>query len=196
MEVGANKKHKNVQKAVALTATAIREGKLQLPGLGEKRKLSMDTSPQTFGTVTRPMETPNRPSSTITCPVSSNHPRAPGRGKGPFTPPLKPPLLVHNTFFAVKQALSIIREEDIDDCDEYALASTRESGLHDLTKANLFISAEAEKVCLSKELGKLQGELSNVEMRDVAKYFTFQEYLKDLGIQYVRGLNTFVLRFQ
>ena len=64
MEVGANKKHKNVQKAVVLAAIVIRERKLQLPEPGEKRKFFVDTSPQTFGIVTRPMETPNRPSST------------------------------------------------------------------------------------------------------------------------------------
>nr|POE54690.1 hypothetical protein CFP56_25050 [Quercus suber] len=98
----------------------------------------MDTSPQTFGTVTRPMETPNRPSSTTTRPVSSNHPRAPSREKVPFTPPPKPPLLVHDASFAMKQALSIIREEeDIDDCDEHAPASIRESRLHDFAKVTL-----------------------------------------------------------
>ena len=137
MEAGADKKQKNVQKVAALVATAIREGKLQLPGPGEKRKFFMDTSPQTFGTVTHPMKTSNCPSSSTTRPISSNHPRAPGRGKGPFTPPPKPPLLVHDASFAVKQTLSIIREEDIDDCDEYAPTSIREFGLHDLAKVTL-----------------------------------------------------------
>lgn len=58
-------------------------------------------------------------------------------------------------------------------------------------QANLFIFAEEEKVCLSKELRKLQGELSNAETRDVAKYSTLQEYLNDLGIQYVWGFEHF-----
>ena len=130
MEESAIKKHKNVQKATALAATTIREGKLQLPKPREKRKFSMDTSPHTFGTITHPKETPNHPSSTTTYPISLNHLRAPSRGKGH-------PLLVHDASFAVKQALSIIREEDIDDCDEYTPTSIGESGLHDLTKLTL-----------------------------------------------------------
>ena len=137
MEVGANKKHKNVQKAAVLAAIVIRERKLQLPEPREKRKFFVDTSPQTFGIVTRPMETPNRPSSTTIRSISSNHLRAPSRGKGPFTPPPKPLLLVHDTSFVEKQALSIIREEDIDDYDEYVPNSIKESGLHDFTKVTL-----------------------------------------------------------
>ncbi|KAK9984321.1 hypothetical protein SO802_033846 [Lithocarpus litseifolius] len=135
MEAGAAKKNKNVQKVATLAVTAIREGKFQLPRPGEKRKFSMGISPQTFRTVTCPKETPNRPSSSITHPVSSNHSRASSRGKGPLTPPPKRPLLVHDASFAMKQALSIIRKEYIDDCDVYTLASIGEFGLHDLTKA-------------------------------------------------------------
>ena len=61
MEAGDAKKHKNVQEAAALATIVIREGKLQLPRLGEKRKFSLETSPQTFGTVTCLKETLNRP---------------------------------------------------------------------------------------------------------------------------------------
>ena len=59
------------------------------------------------------------------------------------------------------------------------------------SQVDLFISEEGEKVRLSKKLGKLQGELSNAEMRVVAKQSTSQEYLNDLGIQYVRGFEHF-----
>ncbi|KAK9998088.1 hypothetical protein SO802_017691 [Lithocarpus litseifolius] len=59
--------------------------------------------------------------------------RAPGRGKGPLTPP-KPPLLVNNATYAVEQVMSIIKEEDIYDCDEYAPVAIGESRLHDLVK--------------------------------------------------------------
>nr|POE53759.1 hypothetical protein CFP56_23299 [Quercus suber] len=33
--------------------------------------------------------------------------------------------------------MSIIKEEDIDDCDEYAPAAIGESGLHDLAKIDI-----------------------------------------------------------
>ena len=49
MEAGAAKKNKNVQKVVALAAIVIREGELQVPRPGEKRKFSVDTSPQILG---------------------------------------------------------------------------------------------------------------------------------------------------
>ena len=55
------------------------------------------------------------------------------REKGPFTPP-KSPLLVNDATYAVKRVMSIIKEEDIDDCDKYAPIAIRESGLHDLAK--------------------------------------------------------------
>nr|POF05074.1 hypothetical protein CFP56_35635 [Quercus suber] len=73
-----------------------------------------------------PFETPGRP-------ASVERPRALGRGKGPLTPP-KPPLLVNDATYAVEQVMSIIKDEDIDDCDEYAPVAIRESGLHDLAK--------------------------------------------------------------
>uniref|UniRef100_A0A7N2MSK0 Uncharacterized protein n=1 Tax=Quercus lobata TaxID=97700 RepID=A0A7N2MSK0_QUELO len=100
MEVGTTKKNKKVQEVATLVAAAIKEGKLQLPKPGEKRKFSVDIFPKTFRTVTRLKETPNRPSVTLARSASIDRPR----------------------------------EEDIDDCDEYALASIGESGLHDLVK--------------------------------------------------------------
>ena len=38
---------------------------------------------------------------------------------------------------------------------------------------------------------KLRGELSNAEASAIAKYSSSQEYLHDLGIQYVRGFEHF-----
>ncbi|XP_030967464.1 uncharacterized protein LOC115987987 isoform X1 [Quercus lobata] len=235
MKASAAKKNKNVQKVAALATSAIREGKLQLPTPGEKRKFIVDTSPKTFGTITRPKETPNHPSSTPACSASVDRLRVHDKGKGPFTPP-KPPLLVQDASYAVEQALFIIKNEDIDDCDEYATSSIIVSELHDLIKAmvrmkilelrckdyedqvvalrkrlennievikglsefvspliekvailetkvkelevqcashvDLFIFPEDEKIHLSKELGKLQEELSNAKMRVVVKYST------------------------
>lgn len=57
--------------------------------------------------------------------------------------------------------------------------------------ADLFIFVDEEKIHLSKEPGKLQEELSNAEMRVVAKYSTSQEYHNDLGAHYVRGFEHF-----
>ena len=74
--------------------------------------------------------------------ASIKHPRAPGRGNGPFTPP-KPPLLINDDTYAVERVMSIIKEEDINDCDEYASTAIGESGLHDLAKVfpfNFFFS--------------------------------------------------------
>ena len=65
--------------------------------------------------------------------ASVEHPRAPGRGKGPLTPP-KPPLLINDATYAVERIMSIIKEEEIDGCDKYAPTTIGESGLHDLAK--------------------------------------------------------------
>lgn len=131
--MGVAKKNKRVQEAVALAAAAIKEGKLQLPKLGDKRKFGVDTSPKPFGTITRLNETPSHPSVTPGCPTFVERPRAPGRRKGPLTPP-KPPLLVNDATYAVEQVISIIKEEDIDDCDEYDPVAIGEFGLQDLAK--------------------------------------------------------------
>lgn len=74
----------------------------------------MDTSPKTFGTVTRPKETPKCPSSTPARPASVDHLRVHDKENGHLTPP-KPPLLIQDASYAVEQALSIIKKEDIDD---------------------------------------------------------------------------------
>ena len=81
MEAGAAKKNKKVQKVVALAAIVIREGELQIPRPGEKRKFSVDIFPKTFRTVTRLKETPNRPSVTLARSASIDRPRVPGKGK-------------------------------------------------------------------------------------------------------------------
>lgn len=181
----------------------------------------------------------------------------------------------------MEQAFSIIKKEDIDNCDEYAAGSINESELQDLIKVlsfsypspvcllfvffltnsllafqamlrmkilelrcedfedqvvdlrkhlennievikgllefvsplikkaailetkvkelevqcashvDLFIFVDEEKIHLSKEPGKLREELSNAEMRVVAKYSTSQEYHNDLGVHYVRGFEHF-----
>nr|XP_023912936.1 uncharacterized protein LOC112024543 [Quercus suber] len=132
MEVGASKKNKRVQEAAAFVAAVIKEGKFQLPKPGEKRKFDVDTSQKPFGTITHPKETPTYPSVIPGRLASVEHPRAPGRGKGPFTPP-KPPLLVNDDTYAMERVISIIKE-DINDC-EYALTAIGESGLHNLAKA-------------------------------------------------------------
>ena len=59
------------------------------------------------------------------------------------------------------------------------------------SQADLFVTAEEEKIRLSKELEKLRGELSNAESNAIAKCSSSQEYLNDLGIQYVRGFEHF-----
>lgn len=56
---------------------------------------------------------------------------------------------------------------------------------------DLFIFPEEEKIHLSKELGKLQEELSNAKMRVVVTYSTSQEYHNDLGLYYVWGFEHF-----
>nr|POE91132.1 hypothetical protein CFP56_14581 [Quercus suber] len=214
MEVGAAKKNKRVQKADALATVAIEEGKLQLPMPCHKRKFDVDTSPKPFGTITRPRKTPLHPFMTPSHLASVERHRVPSRGKGPFTPP-KPPLLMNDATYVVEQVMSIIKEEDIDDCDEYATVAIGEFGLHDLAKsmvrmktlelrckvkeldrrcssqADLFIIAGEEKIHLSKELEKLRGELSNAESNAIAKYSSSQKYLNDLGIQYVQGFEDF-----
>ena len=93
----------------------------------------MDTSPKPFGTITHPKETPSHHSVTPGRPASTKHPRAPGREKGPLTPP-KSPLLINDATYAMERVMSIIKEEDINDCDEFALTTIGESGLHDLAK--------------------------------------------------------------
>uniref|UniRef100_A0A7N2R4R3 Uncharacterized protein n=1 Tax=Quercus lobata TaxID=97700 RepID=A0A7N2R4R3_QUELO len=133
MEAGAAKKNKRVQEVTALAAAAIKEGKLQLSKPGDRRKFGVDTSPKPFGTITHPKETPSHPSMTPSRLASVECPRAPSRGKGPLTPP-KPPLLINDATYAVEQVKSIIKEEDIDDCDKYAPTTIEESGLHDLAK--------------------------------------------------------------
>ena len=133
MEAGAAKKNKRVQEATALATVAIKEGKLQLPKPDDKRKFGVDTSPKPFGTITRPKDTPSHPSVTPSRLALVECPRAPSRGKGPLTPP-KPPLLINDATYVVEQVKSIIKEEDIDDCDEYAPTTIEESGLHDLAK--------------------------------------------------------------
>uniref|UniRef100_A0A7N2LH96 Uncharacterized protein n=1 Tax=Quercus lobata TaxID=97700 RepID=A0A7N2LH96_QUELO len=131
-----------------------KEGKLQLPTPGEKRKFIMDTSPKTFGTITRPKKTPNHPSSTPACLASIDR------------------LRVHK---------------------KIAILETKVKGLgvQCVSHANLFIFVEEEKIHLSKDLGKLQEEMSNAKMRVVAKYSTSQEYHNDLGLCYVRGFEHF-----
>ena len=92
----------------------------------------MDTSPKPFSTISHLKETLH-PSETPSRPTLVERPRALGRGKGPFTPP-KPPLLMNDATYAMEQVMSIIKEEDINDCDEYALTTIGESRLHDLAK--------------------------------------------------------------
>ena len=133
MEVGATKKNKRVQEVAALATATIKEGKLQLPKPSNKRKFGVDTSSKPFETITRPKETPSHPLMTPGCLAFVECPRAPGKGKGPLTPP-KPPLLVNDATYAMEQVMSIIKEEDINDCDEFTPAAIGESGLHDLAK--------------------------------------------------------------
>lgn len=70
---------------------------------------------------------------TLGLPASVERLRALGRGKGPLTPP-KPPLLVNDATYVMEQVMSIIKEEDIDDCDEYDPGAIRESGLYEFVK--------------------------------------------------------------
>jgi len=137
MEVGAAKKNKKFQEAATLATVVIKKGKFQLPKPGDKRKFGVDTSQKPFGTITHSKETPIYPLVIPSRPAFVEHPRAPGRGKGPFTPP-KPPLLLNDDIYAVERVMSIIKEEDINDCDEYAPTAFGESGLHDLAKVFLF----------------------------------------------------------
>nr|POF18990.1 hypothetical protein CFP56_26422 [Quercus suber] len=91
------------------------------------RKFGVETSLKPFRTITRLKETPSHPSMTLGHPASIECPRAPGKGKGPFIPP-KPPLLVNDATYAVEQVISIIKEEDINDCDEFTPIAIGESG--------------------------------------------------------------------
>nr|POE53760.1 hypothetical protein CFP56_23300 [Quercus suber] len=101
MEVGAAKKNKRVQKVAAFATATIKEGKLQLSKLGEKRKFAVDTFQKPSRTITCSKETPSHPLVTLGCLASVEHLRALGRGNGPLTPP-KPPLLVNDATYAVE----------------------------------------------------------------------------------------------
>nr|POE97689.1 hypothetical protein CFP56_06502 [Quercus suber] len=116
---------------------AIKEGKLQLPKLGDKRKFGVDTSSKPFGTITCLKETPSHPLVTPGLLASIKCLRAPGRGKGPLTAP-KPPILVNDSTYDMEQVMSIIKEEDIDDCDEYAPGAIGESRLHEFVKIEIY----------------------------------------------------------
>ena len=93
----------------------------------------MDTSLKPFGTITCLKETTSQPSVPPGLLAFVDRSRAPGRGKGPITPP-KPPLLVDDATYAVEQVMFIIKEGDIDDCDEYAPGAIGASGLHEFVK--------------------------------------------------------------
>lgn len=88
-------------------------------------------------------------SSTLARLASVDRLRVHGKGKGPFTPP-KPPLLIQDASYAVEQAFSIIKEEDIDNCDEYAPGSINESELQGLIKVLSFSYpfARLSTICL------------------------------------------------
>uniref|UniRef100_A0A7N2LHS7 Uncharacterized protein n=1 Tax=Quercus lobata TaxID=97700 RepID=A0A7N2LHS7_QUELO len=132
----------------------------------DKRKFGVDTSLKPFGTITRPKETPSHPLVTPGCLVFVERPRAPGRGKGPLTPP-KPPLLINDATYIVERVMSIIKEEDIDDCDEYAPTAIGESRLHDLAKGNNEAIKELQGfvTLLTEKVALLEGKVKELKER-------------------------------